>query len=52
MNRPAMKRLIKDLEVGRVDTIIITELDRLSRNISDAKNLLKLILEKNIRIYF
>ena len=51
MNRPAMKRLIKDLEVGRVDTIIITELDRLSRNISDAENLLNLILEKNIKLY-
>lgn len=51
IKRPAIKKLINDIENNVIDTLIITELDRLSRNISDAERLLNLILEKNIKLY-
>lgn len=35
LERPALKRLIADIEAGRVDTIVTYKIDRLSRSISD-----------------
>lgn len=34
-NRPAYQRMIRDLKLGKVNLILITDLSRLSRNISD-----------------
>ena len=38
-NRPALKRLIQDVEIGRVDTVMFTELSRLSRSLKDFLNI-------------
>ena len=35
LERPALKRLLKDVEVGRVDTIVVYKVDRLTRSLSD-----------------
>ena len=35
LERPALQRLIADIEVGRVDTIVTYKIDRLSRSIAD-----------------
>ncbi len=35
MNRPEFKRLLQDIQMGKVDLILATELSRLSRNIRD-----------------
>ncbi len=37
--RPALKRLLADIEGGRVDTIVVYKLDRLSRSLIDFLNL-------------
>ena len=34
-NRPALQRLIKDIKKGRINTILVTDLSRLSRSIKD-----------------
>jgi site-specific DNA recombinase len=40
MERPALKRLLADVELGRIDVIVIYKLDRLSRSVRDYLNLL------------
>jgi DNA invertase Pin-like site-specific DNA recombinase len=35
MHRPAFKRLLADVEAGRVDTIVVYKVDRLTRALSD-----------------
>jgi DNA invertase Pin-like site-specific DNA recombinase len=34
-NRPALKRLLADVEDGKVDVIVVYKIDRLSRSLSD-----------------
>jgi len=38
-NRPAFKRMMTDLEIGRIDTVMFTELSRLSRSLKDFLNI-------------
>ena len=35
INRPALKRLLTDIEDGRIDVIVVYKIDRLSRSLSD-----------------
>lgn len=35
LERPALKRLISDIEAGRIDLIVVYKIDRLSRSLSD-----------------
>jgi site-specific DNA recombinase len=35
MERPALKRLLKDVEDGQVDTIVVYKVDRLTRSLAD-----------------
>lgn len=35
MERPALKRLLEDIEAKRVDTVIVYKVDRLTRSLSD-----------------
>lgn len=50
LDRPALKRLQDDIFRGRVNTVIVWKLDRLSRSLKDGINLLCSWLEKDIRI--
>ena len=34
-NRPALQRLLRDLKIGRIDMVLVTDLSRLSRSIRD-----------------
>jgi DNA invertase Pin-like site-specific DNA recombinase len=34
-NRPALKRLLQDVEDGRIDVVVVYKIDRLSRSLSD-----------------
>jgi site-specific DNA recombinase len=36
MDRPALQRLLADLTAGRVDTIVVYKIDRLSRGVTAA----------------
>jgi site-specific DNA recombinase len=38
-NRPAFQRLMHDIELGRIDTVMFTELSRLSRSLKDFLNI-------------
>ncbi len=35
MERPALKRLLSDIEVGRIDTVVVYKVDRLTRSLGD-----------------
>ncbi len=35
MNRPALKRLLADVEDGRIDVVVVYKIDRLSRSLGD-----------------
>src|SRR3954453_19710135 len=35
MDRPALKRLLADIEAGRIDTVVVYKVDRLTRSLSD-----------------
>ena len=41
LNRPAMSELIMQIDNGRIDAVIISKLDRLTRRIKDFKSLLQ-----------
>lgn len=49
--RPAIRKLLVDLRNGLIDTLIIAELDRLSRNVMDGEEIIQIILNKNIKFY-
>ena len=42
LNRPAMTNLMTDIKQGKIDTVLIYKLDRLSRNVSDVLYLVDL----------
>lgn len=46
--RPALKRLLKDIEEGRIDTVIVYKIDRLSRSLLDFLNMMKVFEEYNV----
>jgi DNA invertase Pin-like site-specific DNA recombinase len=39
MDRPALKRLMADIEAGRVDRVVVDKVDRLSRSLLDLAKL-------------
>jgi DNA invertase Pin-like site-specific DNA recombinase len=46
LERPALQRLIRDIEGGRVDTVICYKIDRLSRSLTDFARLVD-VFERN-----
>ena len=50
-DRPEVKRLIKDIELGLIDVVLIYKFDRLTRNISDTEEFIDLINNYGITIY-
>jgi len=49
-DRPAFKKLQKDIFDGKVNTVVVWKLDRLSRSLKDGINILCDWLKKNIRV--
>lgn len=47
-NRPGLKRLIADVEDGLIDTLIVYQLDRLSRDVKDFANIYSKLEEKGV----
>jgi site-specific DNA recombinase len=43
MERPALKRLLTDVEAGKVDCIVVYKYDRLSRSLADFMKLLEIL---------
>ncbi|MCK6486606.1 MAG: recombinase family protein [Phycisphaerae bacterium] len=46
MDRPALKRLLADIEAGRVDCVIVYKVDRLSRSLMDFAKIVE-VFERN-----
>mgnify|MGYP001609998614 CR=1 FL=1 len=49
-NRPELSKMLKSIKENKAKAILCTSLDRLSRNIEDLTNILKLAEEKRVRI--
>ncbi len=47
INRPALHQLIQDVELGKLDVIVVMKLDRLSRSQKDTLFLIEDVFEKN-----
>jgi DNA invertase Pin-like site-specific DNA recombinase len=48
MDRPALKRLMADIEAGKVDCVVVYKVDRLSRSLIDFARLMELFERKKI----
>lgn len=42
MERPSLKRLLKDIQAGKLDVIVIYKIDRLSRSLSDFSKMVEI----------
>ena len=47
-NRPALKRLLNDVDQGRVDVVVVYKIDRLSRSLSDFARIVDLFDERGV----
>ena len=43
MDRPALKRLMADVEAGKIDTVVVYKVDRLSRSLLDFSRLMEVL---------
>ncbi len=48
MNRPAMQRLLADVDAGKIDVIVVYKVDRLSRSLVDFANLSASLEQKGV----
>src|SRR5690242_4745556 len=48
LERPALKRLIADIEAHRVDTVVVYKIDRLSRSLMDFAKLVEVFDGNNV----
>src|SRR5215468_11085050 len=43
MERPALRRLLADIAVGRVDTVVVYKIDRLTRSLADFAKIVEIL---------
>ena len=48
LERPALQRLLADVEVGRIDVIVVYKVDRLTRTLSDFARLVEIFDRKDV----
>jgi site-specific DNA recombinase len=48
LERPALKRLLADIEAGRIDVVIVYKIDRLSRSLMDFSRLVEVFDRQNV----
>ncbi|WP_442971807.1 recombinase family protein [Rhodoplanes sp. Z2-YC6860] len=48
MDRPALKRLLADIEAGAIDIVVVYKIDRLSRSLMDFAKLLEVVDRKSV----
>jgi site-specific DNA recombinase len=48
LERPALKRLLTDIEAGRVDVVVVYKIDRLSRSLMDFSRLVEVFDRQNV----
>ena len=48
LDRPALKRLLKEIDLGRVDVVVVYKIDRLTRSLADFAKLVEKFDERSI----
>ena len=48
MNRPALKRLLADIETGFIDCVVVDNIDRLSRRLPDFDTMMKTFAKHDV----
>jgi DNA invertase Pin-like site-specific DNA recombinase len=48
MNRPALQQLLADIEKGRIDTIVVYKMDRLTRSLADFAKMVEVFDAKGV----
>jgi len=48
MERPALMRLLTDIEAGRIDTVVVYKVDRLTRSLSDFAKIVDIFDDKGV----
>lgn len=48
LERPALQRLLKDIDVGKVDVVVVYKIDRLTRSLADFAKLVELFDAKSV----
>src|ERR1019366_3121922 len=48
MERPALKRLLADIETGKVDCVVVYKVDRLSRSLLDFARIVEVFEKRNV----
>ena len=48
MDRPALQRLLADIEAGKIDTVVTYKVDRLSRSLLDFAKILETFEKNNV----
>jgi len=51
MDRPALKRLMADIEAGKIDCVVLYKVDRLSRSLLDFARMMQVFEERNVSWY-
>lgn len=50
-DRPQVKRLINDIHKKKIDVVVLYKFDRLTRNMSDTEDIIKIIQECGVQIF-
>jgi len=50
LDRPALQQLLKDIDAGRVDVIVVYKIDRLTRSLADFAKLVEAFDTKSIEL--
>src|SRR5438874_11848448 len=48
LERPALKRLLADIEIGKIDIVVVYKIDRLSRSLMDFARLVEVFERKGV----
>jgi DNA invertase Pin-like site-specific DNA recombinase len=48
LDRPALQRLLKDLQAGAIDIVVVYKIDRLTRSLTDFAKLVEIFEAKNV----
>lgn len=48
MDRPALRQLLKDIETGQVDVVVVYKIDRLTRSLADFSKLVEIFDAKSV----
>jgi site-specific DNA recombinase len=50
LDRPALQRLMADLEAGRIDCVVVYKVDRLSRSLLDFARLMEVLDRRHVSL--